>query len=109
VYAVRGKTPCSQVGKEMRLSVTWSSYMQAYFAIAEGLKQNATLKAALGKAPEELLSNIDPRMTKAHCTLKRKLEEFDAGDPRIPDSGSLAGSACQHSVLRSSSGAEAAR
>ena len=54
--------------------------MQAYYAIAEGLKQNATLKAALGKAPEELMSNIDPRMTEAHCTLKRKLEECDAGE-----------------------------
>ena len=63
-----------------KLSVIRFLFMQAYFAIAEGLKQYATLKAAPGKAPEELMNDINPRMIEAHCTLKRKLKECGVGE-----------------------------
>ena len=96
-----GETPCPQIGEKEKLSVTCFLFMQAYFAIAEGLKQNATLKAAPGKAPEELMNDIDPRMIEALHS-ETEVEGMRCG-------GSLGGTACKHSVLRRSSGAEAAR
>ena len=80
---MRGESPCLQVGKGSELSLTCLSCVQAYFAIAEGLKQDAILKAAKGRALKELMSDIDPRMTVAHCTLKR--EECGVGIGALQD------------------------
>ena len=74
-----------KLAKDLKLSVTCFSCMQAYFAIAEGLKQDADLKAATAKEVEELVSNIDPCMTVAHVTLKRKLEECGVCDSALQD------------------------
>ena len=73
MYALLTRNPCSQISKEVKLLVTCFSFMQAYFAFAEGLKRYATLKVSMGKPSWELMSDIHPCMTKAHCILKRKL------------------------------------
>ncbi len=54
--------------------------MQAYFALAEGLKQNAALKATPGKALEKLIEDVDQSMIEAHRSVKRKLKESGVGE-----------------------------
>ncbi len=76
-YRVHGNRPCLYRGfpvasEAMTSGVTYHVRMQAYFAIAEGLRHHEQLKSSGGFLSNELLGSIDPSMREAHLILKRR-------------------------------------
>ena len=49
--------------------------MQAYYAVAQRLKDAEDLKVKRGRIPEDLVDQLDPMLTEAHRVLKQKIGE----------------------------------
>jgi len=53
---------------------------QAYYAVAQRLQEDEDLKVKRGRVPEDLVERLDPSLTEAHRTLRRKLGEAGAAE-----------------------------
>ena len=56
------------------------SNVQAYYAVAQRLKEHVDLKIKRGRLPEDLVGQLDPSLTEARKVLKQKLGEAGAAD-----------------------------
>ena len=56
------------------------SNVQAYYAVAQRLKEHVDLKIKRGRLPEDLVGQLDSSLTEARRVLKQKLGEAGAAD-----------------------------
>ncbi|CAK0732011.1 hypothetical protein CVIRNUC_000073 [Coccomyxa viridis] len=61
-------------GKEL-LQYSGLSRREAYYAVAQRLKDAEDLKVKRGRIPEDLVDQLDPMLTEAHRVLKQKIGE----------------------------------
>ncbi len=64
----------------MKYSKSGFSNVQAYYAVAQRLKEHVDLKIKRGRLPEDLVGQLDPSLTEARKVLKQKLGEAGAAD-----------------------------